>query len=104
MCWDSADLGVTFICFSMALGPISMTFGALETGLKFDEFHGGQGEAQSTPRLRTRGQVVVIWLFSGLHRSNQTAWRSSTAFKRQQQACKIKGLRNNCGAQRSNMI
>ena len=38
ICWDSVDFDVTFTFFFMALGPILMTLGALETGLKFDDF------------------------------------------------------------------
>ena len=36
--WNSVVLRVHFCCFWVALGPILMTFDALETGLKFDEF------------------------------------------------------------------
>ena len=32
------DLGVDFCCFLVDLGSILMTFGALGTGLKFDDF------------------------------------------------------------------
>ena len=45
--WDSSDFGIIFTCFLMALWPIFMTFGALETCLKLHDFQwlaaGGQG-------------------------------------------------------------
>ena len=36
--WDSDDFGMIFKSFLVALGPILMTFGALETGLTFHVF------------------------------------------------------------------
>ena len=37
---NSNDFGVVFLCFSEALGPVFLTFAALETGLKTDGFPG----------------------------------------------------------------
>ena len=36
--WISHDSRLNFSRFRVALGPVFMTFVALETGLKFDEF------------------------------------------------------------------
>ena len=55
--------------FSMALGPILMTFGGLETGLKCDGF---SGLPWDTPRSRLQGRFVVIWLIPGPHSNSQT--------------------------------
>ena len=44
--WDSVDFGIIFDVFGGALGPISMTFGALETSLKFEDFRWLSGWAQ----------------------------------------------------------
>ena len=38
--WISNGSRVIFSCFLVALGLIFMSFGALEAGLKFDEFSG----------------------------------------------------------------
>ena len=37
MYWDSVDSGVIFSCFLIGLKQILMNFGALETGVKFDD-------------------------------------------------------------------
>ena len=54
--WDSVDLGVISSCVLMALDPISMTFGILETGFKFKHFCWLSGGG---PKLRAHGQLVV---------------------------------------------
>ena len=36
--WNSVVSSINFWCFLVDLGPIFMTFDALETGLKFDKF------------------------------------------------------------------
>ena len=38
ICWDSVDFDVVFSCFFYGLEPISISFGALDTGLKFNGF------------------------------------------------------------------
>ena len=48
ICWDSVEFGVIFICCLLALGPILMTFGALETGLKIDDFRWPSGGGPGT--------------------------------------------------------
>ena len=50
ICWDYVDFGVIFTWFSMALGPILMTFGGLGAGLKqYDRwFSRGGPEAEDT--------------------------------------------------------
>ena len=45
----------SFLCFLVALEQIVMTFGALETGLKFDDFH----------VYSVEGRVQVIHMFHG---------------------------------------
>ena len=64
ICRDYVDFGVLFTWFAMALGPILMTFGGLETGLKFSGFW---GLLWGTPRSWLQGRSVVIWLLSGPH-------------------------------------
>ena len=69
ICWDSADVGVIFTWFSMAVGLILMTFGVLETGLKFfmifDGFPGGSAAWGPLP-------VGGIWLLPGPQSNSQT--------------------------------
>ena len=69
ICRDYVDFGVIFIWFSMALGPILMTFGGLGASLKLYDFRwlsiGG-------PELSTAGQRRVFGTLSGPHSNSQT--------------------------------
>ena len=60
-CWDCVDFGVIFTWFSMALGPILMTFGGLGAGLKHYDFLWFSGRV---PELRQYGQFQAIWYTS----------------------------------------
>ena len=64
ICRDYVDFGVIFTWFSMALGPILMTFGGLGAGLKFTGF---SGLPWGTPRSWQCARSVLIWLLSGPH-------------------------------------
>ena len=44
---DFHDLGIDFSCFLVDLGLILMTFGALRTALKFDDFPWPSGVVQN---------------------------------------------------------
>ena len=58
ICWDSVDFGIIFTCFLSALGQFLMKFGALETGLKLDDFRWLSGG----PELNNHGRFVVSFL------------------------------------------
>ena len=45
--WDYVDFGVIFTWFSMALGPILVTFGGLGAGLKHHDFRWFSGGSPS---------------------------------------------------------
>ena len=47
ICWDYVDFGVILTWFSMALGPILMTFGGLGAGLKHHDFRWFSGGSRS---------------------------------------------------------
>ena len=62
----SIDFGVIFTGFLMALGTILVTFGALEAGLKLDDFRwlsGGPGVGQPWPG----GGILYLFLCYRLH-------------------------------------
>ena len=51
-CQHFVEFIIMFLkCFLVALGPISMTFDALETGLKFIDFHSYRGGLKYPPGL-----------------------------------------------------
>jgi hypothetical protein len=63
-CLDCVDFDALFIWFSMALGPILMTFGGLGAGLKLYDFRWFSGGG---PRLRTHGRIMVFGTVPGPH-------------------------------------
>ena len=68
-----------------------MTFGALETGSKSDDFNGFPGEAEAEEPW----PVGAIWLLPGPHCSNQIGWNSFSTCKTQYQTCGNEGQRKN---------
>ena len=68
VCWDSVDFGVILLWFSMALGPILMIFGGLETGLKIMIFDGFPGRPGAEGALPGGGNLVHPW--APLHQPN----------------------------------
>ena len=90
ICRDYVDFGVIFTWFSMALGPILMTFGVLETGLKFTRFW---GLLWGTPKSWSQARSVVIWLLSGPYSNSQTASRSYSTCKIHHETCRNEGIR-----------
>ena len=99
---DSCNFGTISVFFSMALGPILMTFGALEAGLKFDDFRwlsGGGGRAEQ-PWL-----VGASWSVPRPYCSRLTVRISPSTCKIQHQTCRDKGIWKNqdanCGNTKS---
>ena len=58
ICWDYVDFGVILTWFSMALGPILMTFGGLGAGLKHHDFRWFSGGSQTGGRPAIPGYLV----------------------------------------------
>ena len=71
-CRDSVDFRVDFACLLVALGPVFMTFGALEIGLKSDDFSwlswGGAGLREHTH-----------WVISSFHSGPPTLFANKTS-------------------------
>ena len=84
-------ISASFFMFLMALGPISMTSAALETGLKFNDFC--DGFPWSGLELRQYGHRLVFGI--AIHCSNQTVWSSSSTCKIQHETCRKNGIRKN---------
>ena len=81
----------------MAFGQILMTFGALETGVKFHDFRWLSGVLE----LSTASRGKVLGMVG--HRSNsQSVSRGFTKCKIQHQTCKDKGIRKNQDANYEN--
>ena len=57
--WISHDSRVKFSGFSVALGPIFMTFVALKNDLKFDDFQGDSGVIPDPAPLRVEGKLLI---------------------------------------------
>ena len=55
ICGDYVNFGIFFIWFSMALGPILMTFSGLGAGLKFHDFRLKIARWRSDLGFRNRG-------------------------------------------------
>ena len=56
------DFELIFSCLFAALGLIFMTFGVLEAGLKFDDFHGYPGGNQVLSIQSISANLVAGWL------------------------------------------
>ena len=90
ICSDYVDFGVIFTWFSMALGPILMTFGGLETGLKFHDFRWLSGGSQTGGRPAVSGYFA--W-FLGPIVILQTASSSNSTCKIHHETCRNERIR-----------
>ena len=90
ICRDYVDFGVIFTWFSMALGPILMTFGGLGAGLKHHDFRWFSG---GVPELRHHGHSRLFGTLPGPHSILQTVSRSNSTCKIHHETCRNERIR-----------
>ena len=90
ICRDYVDFGVIFTWFSMALGPILMTFGGLGAGLKHYDFRWFSGGVPDG-RAPCRGWYLVCFL--GPIVILQTVSSSNSTCKIHHETCRNERIR-----------